>query len=136
MKIFLDTNILIDFISEREGVEEASTILKLGEEGNFELVTSFLSMANTAYIVRRGHTRDQLYMILNTLAELIDILPMDSSQFSSALRKQSSDFEDMLQYQCALAAGCDIIVTRNTRDFTFSIIPVLSAKEFLLHLKL
>ena len=42
------------------------------------------------------------------------------------------DFEDMLQYQCAKAAGCDIIVTNNGRDFAeFSALPLLSAAEFL-----
>ncbi|MBQ8606951.1 MAG: hypothetical protein IJ417_02000 [Bacteroidaceae bacterium] len=44
-KVFLDTNILLDFITEREGVEEASSILQLGEEGQIGLTTSFLTMA-------------------------------------------------------------------------------------------
>ena len=30
MKIFLDTNILLDFVTERDGVEEASEILQMG----------------------------------------------------------------------------------------------------------
>ena len=32
MKIFLDTNILLDFVTERDGVEEASEILQMGGE--------------------------------------------------------------------------------------------------------
>ena len=45
------------------------------------------------------------------------------------------DFEDMLQYQCAKAAGCDVIVTNNGRDFAeFCNLPLLTAAEFLTEL--
>ena len=37
MKIFLDTNVLLDFVTEREGVEEACEILQMGEEGTADL---------------------------------------------------------------------------------------------------
>ena len=52
-KVFLDTNILLDFVTEREGVEDASAILQLGEEGKVWLTTSFLTMANVAYVARK-----------------------------------------------------------------------------------
>jgi hypothetical protein len=45
------------------------------------------------------------------------VLPCDAEQLDSALNNPVKDYEDMLQYQCALAAGCDVIVTNNKRDF-------------------
>lgn len=46
------------------------------------------------------------------------------------------DYEDMLQYQCALAAGCDVIVTNNKRDFQeFCQLPFLTSEEFLLQVE-
>ena len=46
--------------------------------------------------------------------------------------KQVKDFEDMLQYQCAIDGNCDCIVTINTNDFIdFSTIPVLTPQDFL-----
>ena len=47
-RIFLDTNIIVDFILERDGAEDAANILQLGEDGKIELAVSFLTMANTA----------------------------------------------------------------------------------------
>ena len=42
-------------------------------------------------------------------------LPCDAHQLSTALAHDDvRDFEDLLQYQCAVAANCDVIVT-NTR---------------------
>ena len=55
-RIFLDTNIIVDFILERDGAENAANILQLGEDRKIELAVSFLTMANTAYIARKGHT--------------------------------------------------------------------------------
>jgi predicted nucleic acid-binding protein len=135
MKLFIDTNILIDFITERPGVEEASMILQLGEDGKVSLATSVLSMANLAYVARRGRTSSELYALLSGIASMLEILPMDASQFSLALQREVSDFEDMLQYQCAVATKCDVIVTRNGKDFKFASLPILSPIELLATIK-
>jgi hypothetical protein len=39
------------------------------------------------------------------------VLPCDAEQLDSALNNPVKDYEDMLQYQCALAAGCDVLTT-------------------------
>ena len=41
----------------------------------------------------------------------ITVLPCDALLLDAALKRHVKDYEDMLQYQCALAAGCDVIVT-------------------------
>ena len=55
-RIFLDTNVILDLILEREGAEDAASVLQLGENGEVDLEVSFLTMANAAYIARKGHT--------------------------------------------------------------------------------
>ena len=40
------------------------------------------------------------------------------------------DFEDMLQFESAYAAGCDVIATRNKKHFPQDAIQVLSSIEF------
>jgi predicted nucleic acid-binding protein len=49
----------------------------------------------------------------------------------STLELEAKDFEDALQYYCACDNDCDIIVTRNKKDFDFSTIEVLTPEEFL-----
>ncbi|HFB61523.1 MAG TPA: PIN domain nuclease, partial [Bacteroidetes bacterium] len=51
------------------------------------------------------------------------------------LNSDFSDFEDALQYFSALRAECDIIITRNAKDFKKSRIAVMTPDEFLLSLK-
>lgn len=107
MKIFLDTNILLDFVTEREGLEEACEILQLGEEGKVILQTSYLTMANTAYVARKGRTREELYAVLEGLSEMIQVLSMDETQLKQAIAHPVPDFEDMLQYVCAVTHNCE-----------------------------
>ena len=81
-RIFLDTNVIVDFILERDGAEDAANILQLGEDGKIELSVSFLTMANTAYIARKGHTQEQLYNIMADLSAMLKTLPMDEVHYN------------------------------------------------------
>lgn len=130
-KVFLDTNVILDFTQERDGADFAEAILQMGVNGQVEVCTSFLSMANVAYIARKGRTTEQLYKIMGELTAFIRTLPMDESQLQEAITHPAVDFEDMLQYQCALACDCDAIVTRNAKHFLYSSIPVFTPKEFI-----
>lgn len=57
---------------------------------------------------------------------------MDGIQLRAALRHEVKDFEDMLQYQSAIAGQCDCIVTINVDDFSeFSNIPIYSPDNLL-----
>ena len=131
MKVFLDTNVLLDFEMGRDGIEEASEIFQMGEDGKLDLCVSILTMANTAYIARKGRTKEKLREDLSSLSSMVRILPMGSEQWLDALALNAGDLEDALQYECVKAAGCNCIVTRNTRDFGFSAIVVLTPKDLL-----
>ncbi len=134
-KVFLDTNVILDFILERDGADDAADIFTLGEEKKAELCVSFLTMANTAYVVRRGHTKEELYAFMTDLSAMVRTLSMTENQLTEALQCVETDFEDVLQYVCAKDNDCDVIVTRNARHFRFSDLIVLTPKEFLSQLQ-
>ena len=133
MKVFLDTNILVDVIENREGTIIAKHILQYGRNGLLELFASYLSYTNINYI-KRDCERSLRYEMLRRLRQGITVLPCDSSQLDAALSHADvRDFEDLLQYQCAVAGGCDVIVTNNTKDYReFCNIPFMSSRDFLL----
>jgi len=132
MKVFLDTNILLDYGQQRERHEEAETIFCLGDVGEIELFASYLSYANMGYILR-GMEREAKYALISSTREGIHVVACDDIQLDAALAHHVKDYEDMLQYQCALAAGCDVIVTNNKKDYyEFSQLPFLTSEEFLL----
>ena len=132
MKVFLDTNILLDFGLDRENADFAEGILQLGNEGLIELYASYLSYANMGYILRH-HPQEERYELVRMMRNPVVVLPCDAAQLDAGLATEVKDYEDILQYQCAKAAGCDVIVTNNKKDFhEFCDLPFLTSEEFLL----
>ena len=132
MKVFLDTNILLDFGLDRDKADFAEGIFQLGKEGLIELYASYLSYANMGYILRH-HPQEERYELVRMMRKPVVVLPCDAAQLDAGLATEVKDYEDMLQYQCAKAAGCDVIVTNNKKDFhEFCELPFLTAEEFLL----
>lgn len=131
MKLFLDTNVILDTVLQRENYLSASILLSLCDAKEVNGCASILTMANVAYIARKGRNRDDLKAILADLSAMLTVLSMDSKQWEKALSTDAPDLEDVLQYECAKANDCDIIITNNVKHFRFSDIKVMTAKEFL-----
>lgn len=128
-RVFIDTNILIDYILEREYGQDAKQLLQRGFDGEIKLFASYLTFANMAYILGK---KIDIYELFGDLNQYITVLPMDEEQFQAALKQPVSDFEDMLQYQCAKAGNCDIIITNNKKDFeSYSVLPISTAADFM-----
>ena len=135
-RVFLDTNILLDYGLDREQADYAENILVLGQMGKIELYASYLSYANMGYILRH-HSVAEIYSLVRMMRQPVEVLTCDAAQLDEGLNFEVKDFEDMLQYQCAKAAGCDVIVTNNKKDFQqFCKLPFLTSEEFLLQLDL
>lgn len=131
--VFLDTNILIDYALGREHADDAEQLLQHGKNGHVCLTASFLTFANMAYILKG---KANVYDMFKYLHTFIKVLPNDDDQLLRSLELPVRDFEDMLQYQCAKAAGCDVIVTNNGRDYAgFCALPVMTAERFLEQLR-
>lgn len=131
MKAFLDTNILVDVILKREPfATEAETILTMGSKGKILLFASTLSVATMAYLLKKTDTETRKE-ILSGLFSFVSLLPSKGEHVSRALKSDFADLEDALQYEASLEEPCDIIITRNIKDFACSSIPVLSPSEFL-----
>ena len=130
MKIFLDTNFLMDYMEREEYKPQCIEILIKGKEQRAKFYVSFLSLANFAYINRKKD-KEILYNALKRLIKMFNVIPNDKRHIERAIELESKDYEDALQYATAISAGCDCIITRNGRDFPFATIPVLSPQEFL-----
>ena len=59
---------------------------------------------------------------------------MDDEVVEKAIHSNFKDFEDAMQYFSALASNCNIIITRNEKDFKNAMIPVMNAESYLLSL--
>ena len=133
MKVFLDTNVLLDTIVERDNpqfTDDASTILSLGETQVIELFMSALSIPVIAYVIKNVNaTRKKA--IIKDLISIVKVLPSLPQHVDNILESTMNDIEDALQVQSAKEGQCDIIVTRDIADFKESDIPVISPQDLL-----
>ncbi|PHI18027.1 PIN domain nuclease [Lewinellaceae bacterium SD302] len=130
--LFIDTNIIIDLLAKRSEYTVAAEIFTLADKGEIELYVSSLSFSHMQYILRKILGNDKAIKVLRDLELVVVISPVDGKIVKLALNDDDfKDFEDGLQYYCALEAGADVIITRNLKDFKSSKIPVMTAKQFL-----
>lgn len=129
-RIFLDTNFVIDYLLRSEYKLLCQDFLAKGALDGWKFYVSALTIANFAYIARK-YDKASLYSHLRTLAKIFEIVDLTVTEIDMSIAMKANDFEDALQYHCALNTGCSVIITRNGKDFGFSKIPVMSAAEYL-----
>lgn len=131
MKVFLDTNIFLDMIvlrDNRTDNENAALILKIASLDEFEFFISPITVSNSFYISRKD---SNVFEKISRKLEHIHILPMDERDVLFAVNSNMPDKEDAMQISCADRGGCDIILTRDSKHFSKSPIPVLTPAAFL-----
>jgi len=129
--IFLDTNIVIDFLANRQPFSlDAAKLFNLGVDGKVKIYISAVSYNNIYYVIRQSLSRDAAIKLLGELAEISEITDTTNTIIRQSLKTDFKDYEDAIQYYCALSIpDIDFIVTRNTKDFKKSSLPVFTPAE-------
>jgi len=135
-KLFIDTNLIVDIVEERKDAPLARQILQYSKREDFvHIYASYLSFANTAYIIRKRPSIEIKEEIL-ALMKHINVISSGDMQLLRASQCQSPDFEDALQIACAESKNCDVIITRNPEHFrSYTEIPVVTPEDFVSHCK-
>jgi predicted nucleic acid-binding protein len=131
--IFLDTNVLIDFLSDRKPFSrEAAKLFDYSFKKKVTIYVAAVSYNNIYYILRQSCTHAETIKILAELQEWTEAVDVSKEVIRKALKSEFKDFEDAIQYNCAKALNkIDCIVTRDTKDFKTSSLPTLTPKEAL-----
>ena len=129
--IFLDTNIIVDLIADRQPFSKfAIHIFSAAEENKITLYTSSHSIATTYYLLINYINDKESRAILYKTLDFIKLVAIDQDVIKKGLKSKYKDFEDGLQIISATTIEkLDCIVTRNVKDFKDSPIPVLAPDE-------
>ena len=132
MKLFLDTNVLIDFILERpKFYPPAAMIISYAEEEKVEICVSSMSIVTTNFICveRCNMPLDDFRKKMDFLRDFLEICSVDESDVYQSYDKEWKDFEDGVQYFSAKRNGADYLVTRNTKDFEENDLKVIDVEK-------
>ena len=133
MKVLVDTNIVLDFLLQREPFFQDAELLfaAIDDEKIVGYVTA-TTLTDIFYIARK-HTssiKHARQAIAETLT-VMEVCRVDRAILESALNSGFDDFEDAVQIFSAVAQNLDAIVTRDNKGFINSPIPVLSIQDLL-----
>ncbi len=132
-ELFIDTDVIIDFLIDRKPhSREAAVIFTLIEQKRIKGYASSLTFSNLYYVLRKVESHNRVITKLDSISRLVTILKVDQQTVKDAIASGFQDFEDSIQYYCALDyKKIDILITRNTKDYKNSEIPVMTPTDYL-----
>jgi len=131
-KIYLDSDIILDLLAERDPFYPFSAeLFTLVEEAKITAFVSPLIFSNLYYLLRKLKSKDIARKSLQKLRLLVRILPIDEKIVELALLSEFDDFEDAIQYYTAKKNGIHYLITRNIKDYKKTDITVCTAEEYL-----
>ena len=132
MRILLDTNILMDYLTEREPFFPAAYKIISGcKNKRYDGIVAAHAIVDMFFILRKHFTNAERRQMLLAFFEILTIEAIDEEKLRLALKNEPfTDFEDCLQVECAKTAQVDYIITRNEKDYALSEVPILSPEQF------
>ena len=135
-KLFMDTNVMLDLLGEREPFyDSVAKIATIADKGKVKLIVSALSYSTVFYLLSKFEDNEVVKEKLRKFKVISDTSDLTDRIIDKGLSSKFSDFEDALQYHCALKMDCNLLITRNLKDFKKSAIPVMTPDEYLKSLK-
>lgn len=127
MRIFLDTNVLLEYICKRERAEEVEQMVDFAIGTGIPIYVSSGSVYTMAYVVEKHlkanglngeRKREVLRNAISNMLSVVNIANIGNNDFTVATNDENFlDLEDSFQYQAAITAKCNVLATFNTKDF-------------------
>jgi len=133
LKLFLDTNIIIDLLADRKPFSNSAyLIFKEAYLGKWKLYTSSNSILTAFYILEKQISSKQANSAIETIINRIEIQDLTKKEILLALKSKTDDVEDACQIECSnKVSQIDYIITRDKKGFKNSILDVLHPDELL-----
>jgi len=129
--VFMDTNVVIDFLANRQPFAlDAAKIFDTALNGTTRIYISAVSYNNIYYILRQSLANNVTIELLDELAEMTEIVDVTGKVIRQSFKTGFKDYEDSIQYCCAISIPeIEFIITRNSKDFKKSELPVFAPNE-------
>jgi predicted nucleic acid-binding protein len=133
IKIFVDTNVLIDFVDvTRAHHLEAFKLIKLTITNDIELFLSESVITTADFILQKTLNADLLRELQTELMYTFTMLSCTNIIVTQALKTKPLDLEDAILYEIALQNKLDYFVTNDKqalKKLQNSNLPVVTSKQ-------
>lgn len=133
IRVFVDTNVLLDFLGRREAFYRfARKLMTFEYMGKYELWMS-ASQATDIFYTLSNRGKPSLYgqarRSLEALLDHVHIVSVGEREVREALKSDIADYEDAFILSCAQRADADCIITRD-EGLANGLISIKSPEEF------
>lgn len=137
MNVLIDTCVVMDFLQRREPfADTACKVFRAAATEQFSGCITAKSATDIYYLTHRcTHSDKESRIKLNQLLSIVGMLNSAADDVFHVISSEVSDFEDAVMIETAIRSRMDCIVTRNTKDYTKSLIPVYTPGQFMELLK-
>ncbi len=131
--IFLDTNVLMDILANRQPFYKSSSeIYKLGLSKKVTLFTSSNTISTIHYLLKKFTSEENIRQSLEEVTAIVSIIAVDINIIKKSLKSNHKDFEDAIQIVSAQSINdMFCIITRDKKDYKNAEINVFTPDEFL-----
>jgi len=132
VKVMFDINVVLDIVANRKPflADSRAAYLRTVENGD-DACIAVHAVATLYYLLGDSSTRRKREMAMDWVLSSFKVASEGEAEVSSARTLGFADFEDALVATSARANGCELIVTRNVKDFAHSPVPVKTPSQFL-----
>lgn len=130
-RVFIDTNVILDFFLEREGFYyDALKLWTACERGEVEGYISAITVNNVHYVAKKFKSATTAMIVVRGLLRVFKVVPIDAELLGLAADLGGADFEDDIQLQSAIRAGCSCLYTRDLSHYRSSAVKPLLPSAF------
>lgn len=145
MKVFIDTNVILEYFMHREEYVTAETLFRNSRHHGIQMFLSVGAFYTIHYIVLKYLRKEQhlvgndcvmnLRTIMKQILNMFDVVEHDKDSLLRGVSDLNySDLEDSCQYQVAEKIGCPYLLTFNVKDYPVgsnAAVQVLTPQQFL-----
>ena len=132
MKVLLDTNIWLDIALRSSQFPESLESLKFLEEKQTRICFPLCAYTTVYYLIGKFLNKTAASDFTDSLlTQHIEFLSFSERDVQRAKQLNFKDHEDACVCSTAIAHNCQLIITRNEKDFRYSPIKVRHPKKIL-----
>jgi len=135
-RIYFDTNVIVDLFDVKRPFHDCSVAVfkKIFEDEEMDVFINTDTLTNLFYILR-SHMKFSFDDAIEKLEFVKDAFTVISSEMNEidttiGICKEYifDDYEDAMQYVCALKEECTLIITNNAKDFKNASVDIVTSK--------
>ena len=130
--VFLDANIILDFVLKRSQYEQAKSIIAQAEQGKIKGFVSPSVVQICAYWTAKAYGIPKTKEIMGALLTFLTSIDIPHENVLSAIHSSMDDIEDALLYYTARYHRLDFVISRDLafQKTALPSLPVLSPEDF------